>query len=133
MGLVGLINVLRQEGAKYNITANAVAPIARTRMTEDLLGPLAEHFDPELVTPAVLYLASEDCTLSGDVWSVGAGSITRVFVGQTGGWFKHPVREGAVTVENIAEHEEEIRSVDDFTIPHGVQDDIIRIGGMLGG
>ncbi|MCI0543784.1 MAG: SDR family NAD(P)-dependent oxidoreductase, partial [Actinobacteria bacterium] len=59
MGLVGLSNVIAIEGAKYDIKSNAVAPIARTRMTEDLLGPLVEMVDPELVTPLVVYLCSE--------------------------------------------------------------------------
>ena len=46
MGLVGLARVLAQEGARYNIKANVLAPIARTRMTEELLGPLAPKLDP---------------------------------------------------------------------------------------
>ena len=46
MGLVGFTRVLAAEGAKYNINANAIAPVARTRMTEDILGPLAEQLDP---------------------------------------------------------------------------------------
>ena len=56
MGLVGLMNVLSVEGAKYNIKCNAIAPTARTRMTEELLGPLAPLLDPETVTPPVVYL-----------------------------------------------------------------------------
>ena len=47
MGLVGLMNVLAVEGAKYNIRCNTIAPTARTRMTEELLGPLAPLLDPE--------------------------------------------------------------------------------------
>ena len=46
MGLVGLARVLAQEGARHNIKVNALAPIARTRMTEELLGPLAPKLDP---------------------------------------------------------------------------------------
>ena len=61
MGLVGLTRVLAVEGAKNNIKANAIAPVAKTRMTEDLLGPLADELAPEQVTPLVAYLASEDC------------------------------------------------------------------------
>ncbi|NIR61192.1 MAG: SDR family NAD(P)-dependent oxidoreductase, partial [Gammaproteobacteria bacterium] len=53
MGLVGLSNVLAVEGAKYNIKVNVIAPIARTRMTEDLLGELIDALDPACVTPLV--------------------------------------------------------------------------------
>jgi NAD(P)-dependent dehydrogenase (short-subunit alcohol dehydrogenase family) len=61
MGLVGLMHVLSVEGAKYNIKCNAIAPTAKTRMTEDLLGPMADLVLPETVTPIVTYLASEAC------------------------------------------------------------------------
>ncbi len=56
MGLVGFTNVLAVEGAKYNVKANAIAPLAYTRMTEDLLGALGEKLQPELVSPLVTYL-----------------------------------------------------------------------------
>ena len=59
MGLVGLSNVLALEGAKANIKSNVIYPPAATRMTEDLLGPLAGNLSPEKVTPMVVFLASE--------------------------------------------------------------------------
>ena len=71
MGIVGMTRVWAQEGGKYNIRANAIAPVARTRMTEDLLGPLVEKLDPALVSPVVAYLASEACDVSGEIYSVG--------------------------------------------------------------
>ena len=58
MGLVGLTRVLAIEGAKYNIRANAIAPVAQTRMTEELLGAMAEKFDPALVSPMVAWLVT---------------------------------------------------------------------------
>ena len=80
-GLVGFTRVLSAEGAKYNIKANALAPVARTRMTEELLGPMAERLDPALVSPVVAWLAHEDCPVSGHTYSVGGGRVARVFVG----------------------------------------------------
>src|SRR5437588_6295254 len=61
MGLVGFTRGLAAEGAKYNIKANAIAPVARTRMTEDILGAMVERLDPRLVSPLVAWLAHEDC------------------------------------------------------------------------
>jgi len=61
LGLVGFMNTLRFEGAKYNVFTNSIAPIAATRMTVELPGfeDSAEKLAPELVTPAVVYLCSE--------------------------------------------------------------------------
>ena len=71
MGLIGFTRVLAHEGAKYNIKANAIAPVARTRMTEDLLGPLNEQLDPALVSPIAAWLAHEDCPVTGEIYSGG--------------------------------------------------------------
>src|SRR5215470_10206548 len=73
MGLVGFTRVLANEGAKYNIKANAIAPVARTRMTEDLLGPMVDKLDPGLVSPVAAWLAHEDCPVTGEVYSVAGG------------------------------------------------------------
>lgn len=112
MGLVGMTNVLALEGAKYNIKVNAIAPVARTRMTEDILGPLAEKLNPEQISPVVAWLASEDCPVSGEVYSCGGGTVARFFVGLTKGIF-----EPGLTVETIRDRWDEIRDqagYDDF-------------------
>ncbi len=78
-GLVGLLNVLKQEGARAGIRVNAVAPVARTRMTEPLLPEdAARGLDPGLVAPVVVYLCSEECDQTGLILEVGAGMMARV-------------------------------------------------------
>ena len=61
LGLVGLMNTLKIEGARYNIRTNTIAPVAATRMTENLMPKEAlANLAPELVTPGVVYLCTED-------------------------------------------------------------------------
>jgi NAD(P)-dependent dehydrogenase (short-subunit alcohol dehydrogenase family) len=86
LGLVGLINTLSQEGAKYNIKANAVAPIAATRMTEDILPPeVFKKLTPEYVAPVVAYLCSEEVPDSASVFIVGGGKVQRAALFQNEG------------------------------------------------
>jgi NAD(P)-dependent dehydrogenase (short-subunit alcohol dehydrogenase family)/acyl dehydratase/putative sterol carrier protein len=81
MGLVGLMNTLKLEGEKYDVKVNTVAPIAATRLTEDILPPdLFEKLKPEFVAPLVLYLCSEQCPVSGAVYNAGMGYFNRAAV-----------------------------------------------------
>jgi NAD(P)-dependent dehydrogenase (short-subunit alcohol dehydrogenase family) len=84
-GLAGLTRVLALEGARHNIRANAIAPVALTRMTEGILGDLAAKVGPECVTPVVTFLASEDCNVSGHIYSVAGGRVARVFYAESPG------------------------------------------------
>ena len=74
MGVVGLMNTLRIEGQKYNIKVNSLVPVAATRMTENLGMPDAvfDSLKPESVSPAVIFMASEDAP-DGVMISAGAG------------------------------------------------------------
>lgn len=73
LGLVGFMNTLKLEGQKDNIKVNAISPVAATRMTESLFPPEAlKVFAPEYVTPAVVFLASEDAP-TGTIVTAGAG------------------------------------------------------------
>jgi len=79
MAVNGLINCLKFEGAKYNILCNAISPSAKTRMTEGLIPEaVLEFMRPELVSPAVAWMASEQCNVSGEIFGANAGFYKRV-------------------------------------------------------
>jgi NAD(P)-dependent dehydrogenase (short-subunit alcohol dehydrogenase family) len=79
LGLVGLMNTLAIEGRKANITANAIAPMAATRMTEDIAPPeMLEKLSPAHVAPIVGYLLSDECTDTAQVLVAGGGRVYRV-------------------------------------------------------
>jgi len=81
MALVGLMNTLKIEGAKYNIKVNTVAPVAASRLTEDVMPPeFFEKMKPEYVAPIVLYMCSEECKDSGSVFNAAAGYYSKAAV-----------------------------------------------------
>ena len=101
LGLVGLINTLAQEGAKYNIKANALAPIAATRMTEDILPPeVFKKLTPEYVAPVVAYLCTEEVPDTASVFIVGGGKVQRAALFQNEGFTFGEVP----SVDDVAAH-----------------------------
>lgn len=122
MGLVGLMNVLAIEGAPKGILVNTIAPSARTRMTEELLGPLAEHLNPAHVSPLVAYLSSPQCSVSHEIFAVGGGRYARMFVGVAPGW---TMGTGKVaSPDDVLANIDSIRSIDGFVIPNSGEDEL---------
>jgi NAD(P)-dependent dehydrogenase (short-subunit alcohol dehydrogenase family) len=119
MGLVGFTRALAQEGAKYNIKANAIAPVAKTRMTEDILGPLVDKLDPGLVSPVVAWLVSEDCPVTGEIFSVGGGRVARIFVAEGPGYFKKDL-----SLEDVRDNWAEIVDEEGYAVPRSANDEI---------
>lgn len=121
MGVVGLMNVLKLEGQKSNVHINTIAPTAGTRMTENIGFP-KEAFDaltPELVSPAVLYLASEDAP-TGTIIQAGAGYYAKVAIVEATG-----AKLGAgATVDDIAENFEAISDLKD-AVPMNAGGDVV--------
>ncbi|GIH24778.1 short-chain dehydrogenase [Acrocarpospora phusangensis] len=113
MGLVGLTKTLGIEGARANIRANAIAPIAWTRMTEALLPAEFEaKFTVESISPLVAFLAHESCEASGEVFTVGGGRVARVFVAEGPGW-----RTDDLTMESIRDNWDAIMTEQPYLQP----------------
>src|SRR5210317_1859430 len=114
MGVIGAMNTLAQEGAKYNIKVNALAPTAGTRMTEGLIPEAAfELLTPETVTPAVLYMVSEDAP-ARTIIAAGAGCYSVVKIHETQGAYLAPEDQSP---EGIAANWEAISSTEGEAIP----------------
>ncbi|MCG6207067.1 SDR family NAD(P)-dependent oxidoreductase [Rhodopseudomonas sp. HC1] len=104
-GIVGLMNVLAQEGRKTDIRVNTVSPTAATRMTEELLPPQAlQLMKPEAITPAVLFLLSENAPTRTTL-GAGAGSFAQIKIIETEGI---NLPESEWTPDGIAAHFAEI-------------------------
>ncbi|CAI8185566.1 MAG: Putative short-chain type dehydrogenase/reductase [Alphaproteobacteria bacterium] len=109
LGVVGFMNTLKLEGQKDNIHINALAPVAWTRMTENLMPPEAEDMlTPERVTPAVVFMCSEGAP-TGKIICAGAGAYTSAAIVETKGVYlgENP------SAEDVAENWETISKIDD--------------------
>ena len=130
-GLIGLMNVLAIEGARHGILANSVAPTALTRMTEGLIDEGGEHFVPEHVSAVVAYLASERCTLTHNIFTVGGGRVGRIFVGVTPGVY---FGSEPATPEEVERRLDEVLSLESFIVPETGADEVTLImDAVLGG
>jgi NAD(P)-dependent dehydrogenase (short-subunit alcohol dehydrogenase family) len=126
MGLVGLTRVQALEGRRHGIQVNALAPMARTRMTETILGDLVEALDPELVAPVAAWLVHEDCPVTGEVYSAAGGRVARFFVGLTPGYYKPDL-----TLEDVRDHFDEARAADGYFVPEGSEGEIEYLRELL--
>ncbi len=129
LGQVGLMNALKQEGRKYNIKVNTLAPIAATRMTESIMPPQAlEALKPELVTPAVLFMLSEDAP-TGAIITAGAGFFAAVKTIEAEGM----LIPGAVSVDDVAANWDRISDFSKHVTYESVNDGTGRVFKLLKG
>lgn len=131
MGLVGLSNVLAIEGAKFGIASNVICPMARTRMTENLLGSLADLLEPAKVASMVTYLASEANPHTHEIFSAGGGRYARFFIGLTTGWFSGT--DNPASAEDIAAHIDDICSPDGYSVPGSATEELKGLLAQLRG
>ena len=101
LALIGFMNTLKLEGQKNNIHVNAISPVAATRMTENLMPPeVLEKLKPEYVTPAVVYLVSEEAP-TGVILTAGAGAFAQARIYETEGVY---LGEGGLSVEEVRDN-----------------------------
>lgn len=144
-GLVGFTRVLAAEGADIGIKINAIAPIANTRMlersiesvgelvdaealaaTQEIMRPFFAKIDPALVAPVVAFLAHDECPVTGEFYSVGAGQVSRFFIGRTRGYLNP-----TLSIEDVAENLDVIRDETGYTVPGGPADEMAELYGAI--
>ncbi len=109
-GLIGLMNVAKLEGEKYNVMVNCLNPGAATRMTVSVGSMTPEReaaMSPDLVAPAVTYLCSDSCTTSGMIITSASGSFGRAAIVQN-----ERVAIANATADDVEAHWNEITSLD---------------------
>jgi NAD(P)-dependent dehydrogenase (short-subunit alcohol dehydrogenase family) len=125
MGVIGMMNTLAQEGAKNNVKVNALAPTAGTRMTEGLIPDQAfALMTPETVTPAVLYLVSEDAP-TRVILAAGAGGYAVAKIVETDGIY---LDDADQTPEAIAEHWDAIANSEPKQLQAGFEQTVKFLG-----
>ncbi|MFI4934718.1 MAG: SDR family NAD(P)-dependent oxidoreductase [Caulobacterales bacterium] len=101
LALVGFMNSLKLEGQKNNVHVNAIAPVAGTRMTENLMPPaILDKLRPEYVTPGVVYLCSEEAP-TGAILTAGGGAFALARLYETEGVY---LGEGGLSVEEVRDN-----------------------------
>jgi NAD(P)-dependent dehydrogenase (short-subunit alcohol dehydrogenase family) len=101
LGIVGFMNTLKLEGQKNNIHVNAIAPVAATRMTENLMPPeISARLAPQYVTPGVVFLCSEEAP-TGAILTAGAGAFALARIFETEGVY---LGEGGLSVEEVRDN-----------------------------
>jgi hypothetical protein len=137
-GLVGLSKCLALEGAAHGILVNCVLPQADTGATSSKVAgrtmvpsardgvvaareKMGTRVTADLVSPLIAYLVSNECTLSGEVLSTGAGTYARVFAGLTLGWTSPG---DTVTAEDVRDNLEKILELDGYRMPRSCPDEM---------
>lgn len=106
-GLMGMSNTVAIEGAAAGIKSNVIVPAAVTRMSAGIDTSKFPPMDPELVAPAVAWLAHESCSISGEMLVAMGGRVARAFVAESEGVYRPHW-----SIEDVAREIDAIRSAD---------------------
>jgi len=107
-GTQGLSSVAALEGAEFGVKSNVILPAAVTRMSEGVDTSAFPPMPPEMVAPAVAWLAHEDCSVTGEMLISAAGRVARAYVAETPGVYRPEW-----TIEDMAAQIEAIRNTDE--------------------
>ena len=130
LGLVGFMNTLKIEGARYNILVNTIAPIAGTRMTATVMPPdMVDKLKPDYVSPIVAYMCSEECTDSGIVFVAGAGYFSRAVMVEGPG-ITLDAKKG-ISIEDIRDRLEDIKKLEGAQPFNQSNEEIARLSAAL--
>ncbi|AMO24160.1 SDR family NAD(P)-dependent oxidoreductase [Ramlibacter solisilvae] len=125
MALVGLMHMLTIEGAKNNIRVNTIAPMAATRMTEDVLpAAMLDAIKPEQVTPAALFLVSEDAPTKTTL-SAGGGAFSAARIEDTAPVYLPPAE---CTVEGVAAR---FAQLTDWSTARAYENSTVQVGALI--
>jgi NAD(P)-dependent dehydrogenase (short-subunit alcohol dehydrogenase family) len=143
-GLVGLMNVLSQEGRAHGVLCNALLPTAESRMSAQMSAAQMKEFgevfemagaylgnsaSTPFVTPLVIYLVSEASQSTHGIYSASLGRYSRVFIAASDGWLGP--RSEAPVAEDIAAHFGEICSTRSFSVPQSLREEFLEIIKLL--
>jgi NAD(P)-dependent dehydrogenase (short-subunit alcohol dehydrogenase family) len=106
-GIVGLSNVAALEGAEFGVKSNVIVPAAVTRMAAGIDTSAYPPMGPELVAPAVGWLAHESCSVTGDIFIAIAGRVARAVITESPGVYRPDW-----TIEQVAEELDAIGDID---------------------
>src|SRR5690242_10943234 len=118
-GIVGLAYVVALAGAAFGIAANVISPYGFTRMANAPLTPSepgrGDVVKPELVSPVVVFLASEQCQLNHEILTVGGGGVARTVIALGRGWRPGPAQQ--MTPEAVRDNLDRIMDMAQFANP----------------
>ncbi len=131
IGLVGLMHSIHTEGMKYNIKCNTIAPIAASRLTEDLLPPeISSKLDPKFVTPLVMYLVSEENPDSNMIFNCAAGWFSRTAI-MCGTGTTIGNADGDISAEQVRDAWSDITNLDEIKTLGNVNESFGYLGKLL--
>lgn len=133
LGLLGLSNTLALEGERYNIFSNTIAPLAASRLTENVMPKeVFEMLQPKYVAPIVVYLCHESCEENGSLFETGAGWTSRLrWQGTKGVQFRKFGEP--LTADIIKEHWNDLSNWEDAVSGRTIQTTVMDVTSSVQG